>query len=48
MNASKFVDTNILIYALDLDAGPKRQIALGIVEDGWLALGEAARSVQVL
>jgi len=48
MNASVFVDTNILVYALDLDAGPKREIALTVIEAGWQSLGETALSVQVL
>jgi len=48
MNATVFVDTNILVYALDLDAGPKREIALSVIEAGWQTLGETALSVQVL
>ena len=32
MNANEFVDTNILVYAFDLSAGPKREIALGLIE----------------
>jgi hypothetical protein len=28
MNATLFVDTDILVYALDLDAGEKREAAL--------------------
>ena len=35
MNASLFVDTNILVYALDLDAGRKREAALRVIEAGW-------------
>jgi predicted nucleic acid-binding protein len=35
MSARVFVDTNILIYAHDLDAAEKHQIAKGIVQDLW-------------
>lgn len=35
MSDKVFVDTNILIYAHDLDAGEKHQIALKIVKDLW-------------
>jgi len=48
MHASRFLDTNILVYAYDLDASHKREVALGIVEEGWYSLGETAISVQVL
>ena len=48
MHAEVFLDTNILIYAYDLDAGEKRTTALGILEGGWLRLGSTAISVQVL
>ena len=48
MNAVRFLDTNILVYALDLDAGLKRQSALRLIETGWQELGETALSVQVL
>ena len=37
MNAVRFLDTNILMYALDLDAGSKRQSALRLIETGWHA-----------
>lgn len=30
-----FVDTNIIIYAHDLDSGPKHDIAKTIIEDLW-------------
>ena len=30
-----FVDTNILIYAHDLDAGSKHDVAVSIIEDLW-------------
>jgi predicted nucleic acid-binding protein len=35
MSARVFVDTNILIYAHDLDAAEKHQIAKDIVQDLW-------------
>ena len=47
MNASLFVDTNILVYALDLDAGRKREAALRVIEAA-VTPGETALSVQVL
>lgn len=48
MSATRFLDTNILLYAYDLDAPAKRAIALRLVEEGWSALGDTAISVQVL
>ena len=48
MNATKFLDSNILLYAYDLAAPTKRAVALRLVEQGWSSLGEAAISVQVL
>ena len=48
MHAARFLDTNILLYAYDLDAGIKRERALEIVEQGWKQLGQTAVSVQVL
>jgi predicted nucleic acid-binding protein len=48
MPAEVFLDTNILVYAYDADAGEKRIIALGLAERGWLQLGCTAISVQVL
>lgn len=48
MNASRFLDTNILLYAYDLDAPAKRAAALRLVEQGWTAPGATAISVQVL
>jgi len=30
-----FVDTNVLIYAHDLDAGPKRERAVSVISDLW-------------
>jgi len=48
MNATRFLDTNILLYAYDLDAPAKRAVALRLVERGWTDLGDTAISVQVL
>ncbi len=48
MNATKFLDTNILLYAYDLDTPAKRAVALRLVEQGWTAPGDTAISVQVL
>ena len=48
MNASRFLDTNILVYAYDIDAPDKRTVALRLVEEGWASLGGTAVSVQVL
>ncbi len=48
MNATRFLDTNILLYAHDLDAPAKRKVALEILEHGWNKPGETALSVQVL
>jgi predicted nucleic acid-binding protein len=48
MNATKFLDTNILLYAYDLDAPAKRAVALQLVEQGWTSPGDTAISVQVL
>ena len=35
MKGRIFVDTNILIYAHDLDAGPRHDIAASDVEELW-------------
>ncbi|MCZ7625365.1 MAG: PIN domain nuclease [Candidatus Methylomirabilota bacterium] len=35
MTGKVFVDTNVLIYAHDLDAGPKRAVAAAILEELW-------------
>jgi predicted nucleic acid-binding protein len=32
-----FVDSNVLIYAHDVDAGRKREVAKGLLRDLWLA-----------
>jgi len=36
MNDKFFLDTNILIYAHDLDAAEKHRIALQIIKDLWV------------
>ncbi len=48
MGVEAFLDTNILVYAYDADAGEKREIALGLVERAWLEPGKFSVSVQVL
>jgi predicted nucleic acid-binding protein len=48
MSATKFLDTNVLLYAYDLDAPAKRAVALRLLEQGWTAPGGTAISVQVL
>lgn len=48
MSASRFIDTNILVYAYDTAAGPKRGIASQLVRAGWAVPGSHATSVQVL
>ena len=45
---SRFVDTNVLLYAYDLESPQKRIRAKGIVEEGWKSLGQLVISVQVL
>jgi len=35
MSAKTFVDTNVLIYAHDIDAGPKHEIAKSIMRELW-------------
>ncbi|GDY21522.1 twitching motility protein PilT [Verrucomicrobiota bacterium] len=48
MNAVRFLDTNVLLYAYDLDAPAKREVALRLVEQGLSGSGDTAISVQVL
>jgi predicted nucleic acid-binding protein len=36
MTDKVFVDTNILVYAHDLDAGLKRPVAAGLLKDLWV------------
>lgn len=48
MPAKHFLDTNILLYGYDLDAGAKRDTALRLIEAGWKKPGLNAISVQVL
>ena len=47
MNAIRFLDTNILLYALDLDAGPKRQTAFRVIVTGWQIPGAECLSMSV-
>ena len=47
MSDRLFLDTNILLYAHDIDAGDKRQIAADLVRTVWEA-GTGALSTQVL
>jgi predicted nucleic acid-binding protein len=48
MRADRFLDTNILLYAYDLDAPAKRSVAMAIVEEAWRQPARTALSVQVL
>jgi predicted nucleic acid-binding protein len=48
MPAERFIDTNILLYGYDCDAGVKRDMALPLIEEGWKHPGRNAVSVQVL
>jgi len=36
MSAKTFVDTNVLIYAHDADAGAKHETAIGVLRDLWV------------
>ena len=47
MNPKYFVDTNILIYAHDREAGPKHERARQLIEHLWTT-GQGALSTQVL
>lgn len=42
-----FVDTNVLVYAEDRDAGPKHEIARDLLVDLWKT-GQGVVSIQVL
>jgi predicted nucleic acid-binding protein len=48
MNAEVFVDTNIIAYAYDLDAGVKREKAKALVSALWDGVIKPWISVQVL
>lgn len=48
MSVTRFLDTNILLYAYDLDARVSRETALRLVEEGWSEPTRTAISVQVL
>jgi predicted nucleic acid-binding protein len=45
MNGKSFVDTNVLIYAHDIDAGPKHEIAKSVIRELW---GERAGLLSTL
>ena len=47
MNAKTFIDTNVLIYAHDTDAGAKHEIAKTVLRDLWIER-TGLLSVQVL
>lgn len=47
MSAKTFVDTNVLLYAHDLDAGDKHRVAKALLEDLW-ANRAGVLSTQVL
>lgn len=48
MPVEQFFDTNILLYAYDRDAGPKRAVAAGLVGAALREPARSAVSVQVL
>ena len=48
MSAVRFLDTNILLYAFDLDAPEKRAVAMQLLEQGWNSRRDSTISVQVL
>ena len=48
MAVERFLDTNILLYAYDVDAGLKRSVAQLIIEDALARPASVAVSVQVL
>lgn len=48
MHADQFLDTNVILYAYDRDAGRKRDVAQTILEDALLHPNRTAISVQVL
>jgi predicted nucleic acid-binding protein len=47
MSGKTFIDTNVLIYAHDIDAGPKHQIAKTVLRNLW-SERTGVLSVQVL
>ena len=44
----RFLDTNILLYAYDVESPAKRAKAMRLVEQGWKSPGDVSISVQVL
>jgi len=47
MNAKVFIDTNVLVYAHDVDAGRKQSAAVNVLRELW-DLDSGAVSMQVL
>ena len=47
MSARFFIDTNVLLYADDLDSGPKQEVAIEIIGDA-ISSGKGVISTQVL
>lgn len=47
MSVKEFVDTNILVYAHDLDAGMKREVAAARIKELWQT-GMGVISIQVM
>lgn len=47
MNAKVFIDTNVLVYAHDVDAGSKQSAAVNVLRELW-DLDSGAVSMQVL
>lgn len=48
VNPTRFLDTNVLLYAYDIDSPSKRSKARKWVARGWESPGEISISVQVL
>lgn len=48
MNVDLFIDTNILVYAHDRDAGEKHAKAKGLIEGFWKRRETPSLSIQVL
>lgn len=48
MGVEAFIDTNILLYAYDLDADTKREQAMRLLERAWRDPAKVAVSIQVL
>ena len=48
MNDRSFIDTNIIVYAHDIDAGEKHKIAAAKLEELWMRDNPPFISIQVL